>query len=154
MSNTQYAKYTKRTGQPRLKDPGMKKVLDDYMLCSATFGCDLEFHTFWESVLDRLENDRCSTDWNEPMMAKYIGKNLLHDSSGTWRAPWQSGYASVPPGFTCYAPNTIEVTWRLIKNILGDGRRFQTCAELMTKVWVWWLAPSCCPSIDFIGPLT
>ena len=53
---------TKDSGTTRLRDQGLKKVFEEFMQFSATLGNDVEFSVFWNSIFDRMEHDRCSTD--------------------------------------------------------------------------------------------
>ena len=49
----------------------------DWIEFSALLPVGLEMTCFWESILDRMTNDRCETDWNEQNMAEYLWKFIL-----------------------------------------------------------------------------
>ena len=50
------------------------------------------------------------------------------------RASWQSGIGAVPLGFTTYATNAIESTWRVLKGLFDKGFRYQNVAQLIIKI--------------------
>ena len=58
-------------------------------------------------------------DLDESEYADYLEAEILNMSGDLIRASWQSGVGAVPLGFTTYAPNAIETTWRILK-ILFD----------------------------------
>ena len=94
-------------------------VMVDILHWSAWLPSDLEFSTLWTSALTRLRGHEASTDWGEPLLASYLEANLLEVSpDGSIAAAWQSGFGKVPVGFTTYAPNCIERSWRLLKSLL------------------------------------
>ena len=58
---------------------------------------------------------------DEPEYAEYLEAELLEMSGEFIRASWQTGIGAVPMGFTTYAPNAIESTWRLLKQLFDTG---------------------------------
>ena len=60
-------------------------------------------------------------DWDEHEYANYIEAELLDITGEFIRASWQSGFGAVPVGFTTYATNAIESTWRLVKQLFDKG---------------------------------
>ena len=81
-----------------------------------------------------MKHNRCETDFNEPLMADYLRKNVLDCKAQFIRAPWCSGFGAVPLGLTTYAPNAIEATWRVLKGILDPSFKWQNCGELILKI--------------------
>jgi len=70
------------TGQARLKNRELLSVLLDFVQFSATLPSDLQFHTFWSSVMSRMSAASAPTDFNEPRMAAYIRDNILDGTGG------------------------------------------------------------------------
>ena len=69
-------KKNRETGVTRLR-PVNRELLGpiiDWIEFSAPLPVGPEFTAFWESILDRMKNARCETDWNEPEMAEYLLK--------------------------------------------------------------------------------
>ena len=79
------------TGQPRLRNSELLSVILDFVQFSATLPCDIQFHTFWSSILTRMASAQATTDFKEPAMAAYLrehildGKGMLHCNSNF---PW------------------------------------------------------------------
>ena len=67
-------------------------------------------------------------------MAEYLATEILDCTGPLIRASWASGLGCVPLGFTTYAPNSIEVTWRIIKGLLDKSYCFRGCGALMVDV--------------------
>ena len=63
---------------------------------------------------------------------KRIGR--AYTSGEFIRASWQSGIGAVPLGFTTYATNAIESTWRVLKGLFDKGFRYQNVAQLIIKI--------------------
>ena len=123
------------TGLPRLKRGELLPVIKDWVEFSGKYlPSDLEFTTFWSSILDRMESSGSSTDFNEPAMAAYIKKHILVNSGNSIYALWQGGLGAVPLGMTTYAPNCIERTHRTIKELVPGNWRKRNIAELMTGI--------------------
>ena len=121
-------------GLPRLKRMELRAVIREWLMFAAWLPSDIEFHCFWDSILDRMRNSRCSTDFDEPKMAAYLEQHILDGSGDLWRAPWACGLGCVPLGFTTYAPNAIETTWRVLKGLLAEGYQYRGCGALMEDV--------------------
>ena len=99
----------KKGGQPILRRPGFLKDLIEWVLFSAWLPDDNEFHYFWTHILERMEG-ALAGDFNEPLFAMYLRKNIFIIKNGLITAQWRSGLGSVPLGFTTYAPNAAEVS--------------------------------------------
>ena len=83
-------KGTSETRETRLRDRGMADPFVKFMEFSASWCASAEeFSVVWRSLLDRLENDRCDTDWNEPNFAKYLRGHMLDCSGPLIRASWR-----------------------------------------------------------------
>jgi hypothetical protein len=67
-------------------------------------------------------------------MAKYLEEHVLDVSGDLIKATWCSGLGTTPLGFTSYAPNSIEVSHRILEAMMGNGMRYQDICSLMTKV--------------------
>ena len=115
-------------GFTRLRRLELLPVLVDRVDFSAWLDNDDEFHVLWVSTLERMRGD-----WKETEMAEYLETHLLTQVDGQWRAKWSSGLGSVPLGFTTYADNTIEVSHRVLKGILGSKCRWLDVVDLMTR---------------------
>ena len=102
-------------------------------MASAWFPSDLEFHVFWQECFNRMQSSAKRSDWNEPLLAEYMKKNLFNITSGYYRAPWQSGLGAVPLGFTTYATNAIERSHRLIKHLMDPNLYYISVAEVMVQ---------------------
>ena len=106
------------TGETRLRNLELLPVLTDLLQYSSWLR-SIEFTALWKSALLRLREDQAATDWREPLLADYLEANLLQVSAdGSITTPWRSGLGCVPLGFTTYAPNSIERSWRLLKSLL------------------------------------
>ena len=121
------------SGEPRLKNVELGPMLKDWLVQSAFLPSSLEFTTFWDCVLARLRASGKPTDWHEPVIAAYIEKHLLMPGAAGFTALWRSGYGSVPSGFSTYASNTLERTWRTLKGVLGN-RRESLDTERRTRI--------------------
>ncbi|CAE7269031.1 unnamed protein product [Symbiodinium sp. CCMP2456] len=107
------------TGETRLKNQELLPILTDLLQHSSWLPSGIEFTALWKSALLRLREDEAPTDWGEPLLAAYLEANLLQVSpDGSISATWRSGLGCVPPGFTTFAPNSIERSWRLLKSLL------------------------------------
>ena len=80
-----------------------------------------------------MGTNRCETDWDEPLMAEYLRKHIV-DISETITAAWQSAFGCVPLGFTTYAANCIEASWRALKALLDPSIQWSNCGTLMIEV--------------------
>ena len=121
-------------GLPRLRRTELRPLLLEWLMFSSWLPSDIEFDVFWRSILERMRNSRCATDFREPAMAEYIASHILDAGGPLLRAPWASGLGCVPLGYTTYAPNAIEATWRVIKGLLDDGYKFRSSGALMVDV--------------------
>ena len=75
---------------------------------------DLEFDTFWRSVLSRMESNEAPTDFNEPRMAHDLREHILGCEGRLIRALWASGLV---------VSNCIERCHRTVKGLL-PGRHW------------------------------
>ena len=80
------------TGRARLKNRELLSVLTQWIEFSAFLPSDMEFSTFWSSVLGRMLANVEETDLNEPQMAQYLKKNIL-DSNGHLAAITSSSFS-------------------------------------------------------------
>ena len=131
---TESARKSKVTGQARLTNAELRPVLLEFIQWSAALPSQLEFHVVWRSILERMEKKECSTDWNEADMAKYIREHILVETSGLLDAPWRCGLGCTPLGFSCYAPNAIEVSHRVIKGLLDPGYNKRPVTSIMSEI--------------------
>ena len=131
---TESARKSKATGQARLTNAELRPVLLEFIQWSAALPSQLEFHVVWRSILERMEKKECSTDWNEPDMAKYIREHILVETSGLLDAPWRCGLGCTPLGFTSYAPNAIEVSHRVLKGLLDPGYNKRPVTSIMSEI--------------------
>ena len=103
-----------------MKNGELLPVLTDFLQCSAFLPSTLEFSCFWTTVLERLQAP-APDGWGEPAMHDYLLKYLLSKNGDVLTATWRSGFGTVPLGFSTYAPNAVERTWRLLKGLLKPG---------------------------------
>ena len=104
----------------------MLRNFDDFIMASAPFPDDLEFHVFWKECFDRMDKSEKQFHWNEPRVASYMKENLFNAFNKYYQAPWQYGNGAVPLGYTTYAVNAIERSHRLLKHL-----HFNSVAEAM-----------------------
>jgi hypothetical protein len=131
-----------KKGVTRLRRHELCDTIVGWIQCSAPFPRDDEFQAYWESILERMYANKEKTDFDEAKMADYLANHILDIDGDRIRAAWQTGYGAVPLGFTTYAPNTIEVTHRVVKQklkkglhgLLGKGFRFKSVTDLIEKV--------------------
>ena len=123
-----------KKGLSRLRNLGLLDSIIEWVEFSAWLPSDHEFDAFWRSILDRMRNARCETDWDEPDMASYLETHILDCSADLIKASWNSGYGAVPLGFTTYAPNAVESTWRVLKGLLDPGYAWGNCGKLLGDV--------------------
>lgn len=71
------------SGRPRLQNRELVNVLLDWVQFSAFLPSDLEFGTFWSSIISRMDKKEKDTDFNEPEMSAYLKRHIL-DTSGAW----------------------------------------------------------------------
>ena len=72
------------TGRTRLQNKELLGPIIDWVEFSAFLPSDIEFHSFWTSVLTRMSSNQEETDFGELEMSLYLRKHIL-DSSGVWR---------------------------------------------------------------------
>lgn len=121
------------TGKKRLPRDEFLPVLTSFIQWSAFLGTDLEFHTFWEETLSRMEAELLETDFREPTMAKYLKEHIFDLEGPLIRASWQSGQGAVPDGFTTWAANAIERTHRTLKDLYDTLPHKQSIGELIVE---------------------
>ena len=95
-------------------------------------GCWFSYCNSSHAGIVILEED--DGDLDEPEYAKYLEEEILDMSGDLIRASWQSGVGAVPLGFTTYATNAIESTWRILKGLFDKGFRYQNVCQLIIKV--------------------
>ena len=71
------------TGKRRLRRDELLDPLLEWIQWSAFLPSDLEFHTFWSEIFQRMEANVVDTDFSEPLMAAYLKANIF-DMSGTF----------------------------------------------------------------------
>ena len=69
------------TGRTRLQNKELLGPIIDWVEFSAFLPSDIEFHSFWTSVLTRMSSNQEETDFGELEMSLYLRKHIL-DSSG------------------------------------------------------------------------
>ena len=121
------------TGQQRLRNQELLPAIIDIIMASAVFPSDEEFTACWSSALRRMENSASPTDWNEPLLAAYLRDHIIDTTGPLHRALWSTGLGAVPLGFTAYAPNAIERTWRLLKGLFAAGWKSRSPAEVIVE---------------------
>ena len=122
------------TGKPRLNNTELLEPTIEYMDFTAWLPSDLEFHTFWWNYLKRAEASSAPTDFNEPRFANYLKTHIFDVSGPLIKALWSTGLGAVPLGMTTFAPNSIEVTHRVIKGLLPKGYKHSTVKGLVSEV--------------------
>ena len=63
------------SGRLRLRNRELLGALIDWVMFTAFLPSDVEFHTFWSSVICRMEFEEKETDSAEPEMAAYLRKH-------------------------------------------------------------------------------
>ncbi len=115
------ARRDKETGQARMKNMEFLGILIQWIEFSASLPTDVEFSTFWRSVLQRMKASSATTDFDEPAMARYLEENILKLEAGLISSSWRYGLSCGPLGLSGYAPNSIEVSHRVLKGLLDPG---------------------------------
>jgi hypothetical protein len=111
--------------EKRLQKLDLRGDLDEWIVFSAFLPNDEEFIAFWSHILERLKHNEFNGDLDEPAMAKYLEEHVLDVSGDLIKATGCSGLGTTPLGFTSYAPNSIEVSHRILKAMMGNGMRYQ-----------------------------
>ncbi|CAE7597065.1 unnamed protein product, partial [Symbiodinium microadriaticum] len=130
---TEASRKDSTTGAPRLGRKELLPNIIDWIEFSASLPPGAEFSAFWTSILDRMKSSASETDFAEPAMARYLEEHILQ-SPGLFDAPWMSGYGTTPLGYTTYAPNSIEVSHRVLKGLMGKTCGRQSVPQCLYEV--------------------
>ena len=66
------------TGHPRSRNAELLPVILEFVQFFATLPSDLQFHTFWSSILTRMASGEAAADFNEPVTAAYLREHILN----------------------------------------------------------------------------
>ena len=73
----EFAKGDSVTGHPRSRNAELLPVILEFVQFFATLPSDLQFHTFWSSILTRMASGEAAADFNEPVTAAYLREHIL-----------------------------------------------------------------------------
>jgi len=132
--NIKGAAKAKEDGKIRVRCGELRAQLIDWVEFTFCLEKGPQFQTFWGSALDRMEHNRCMTDFNVPLMAASLRKNILALDEPPFMAPWCTGYGCAPRGFTGYAVNCIESAWRALKKLLDPSFKWHNIADLILEL--------------------
>ena len=79
--------------------------------------------------------ERCDEEMNGLSMAAYFyDYTFRRDAFDNLTAPWRSGLAVTPAGFTAYLSNALESRWRAFKSLLHRNYHTQDVTQLIIEV--------------------
>lgn len=127
------ARRDKETGQARLKNMEFLGVLTQWIEFSASLPADFEFSTFCRSALQRMKGSTARTVFDEGGMACYLEENILQTEGSLITSSRRYGLSCGPLGLSGYAPNSIEVSHRVLKGLLDSGYQKRGVGSLIIK---------------------
>ena len=105
-----------------------------WVLETAGWASQTEFHVFWLTMLSRLGSTDGPGYLDEGEFTEYLMRHVFDMQPDLISGNFQHGLGKVPYGKTTYAPSALESKFRCSKNMMAKGYKCQDATSLVLRV--------------------